>query len=118
MSFLSAIVKVPKAIFDWLASPKGVAVVTTAGAILTAVDPALGGIVLLAESWIKKVVTTEQLASAAGAQTGTGTQKAAAVIDAMQSEVGKYFPAATADQIQKANAAIVAFLNAFDTPNV
>jgi hypothetical protein len=116
MSFLSSVGKGFKAVFDWLASPKGQAVLVTGGDVVATIDPALAGIVGLAESWIQKVITTETIAAAAGSQQGSGAQKAAAVISAIQPEVSKYFPTATADQIEKANAAIVAFLNAFETP--
>lgn len=113
MSFLSSFGHGFKAVFDWLASPKGRAVLATGGAVLSTIDPALAGIVGLAESWIQKAVTTEALAVVAGVQQGTGAQKAAAVINAMQPEISNYFPHATAEQITKANDAIVAFLNAF-----
>jgi hypothetical protein len=113
MSFLSSVGHGFKAVFDWLASPKGQAVLVTGGAVISTIDPALAGIVGLAESWIQKVITTETIAAAAGAQQGSGTQKAAAVISAMQPEIAKYFPTATATQIEQANASIVAFLNAF-----
>lgn len=115
MSFLSTIGKDIKAVFKWLASPQGTAVISTGAAVVTAIDPGLAGIVNLATSWIQKVITTESLAVAAGSQTGSGVDKAAAVINAMQSQIAVYFPAATAAQITNANNAIVAFLNAFET---
>lgn len=115
MSFLSTIGKDFKAVFSWLGSPKGQAVIQTAGTV--AVDlGAPAAIVNLAESWIEKVITTETIAAAAGEQTGSGVQKAAAVMTAMQPQIIQYFPAATAAQMATANTAIVAFLNAFETP--
>lgn len=116
MSFLSAIGHDFKAVFNWLASPKGQTLIATGGAMAVAIEPQLAGIVSLSEAWIQKIITTETLAAAAGAQQGSGTQKAAAVINALQPEISKYFPAATTEQIVKANDAIVAFLNAFDVP--
>lgn len=116
MSFLATIAKDAREVFNWLGSPRGQAVVTTGAALLTAVDPALAGSVTLAESWIVKIVATETIAAAAGAQTGTGPQKAAAVLEAMTPEITKYFPNATVAQMQNANTALVAFLNAFETP--
>ena len=115
MSFLSTIGKDFKAIFGWLGSPKGLAVIATVGTVVDVIDPALIGITSLAESWLTKVISTEALAVAAGQQSGTGVQKAAAVLTAMQPEIDKYFPGATGVEIQNANAAIVAFLNAFST---
>lgn len=113
MSFLSAIAKPFTSIFSFLESPKGKALISTGEAVLTTIDPALAPVIALANSWFDKVVTTEQIAAAAGAQAGTGVQKAAAVISAMQPEIAKYFPTASAVEIGNANAAIVAFLNAF-----
>lgn len=115
MSWLSTIGKDIKAVFTWLGSPKGQTVIQTGEAVVEAVDPALTGIINLVQSWITKVIATESLAVAAGVQTGSGTQKAAAVLTAMQPEISKYFPAATAAEIATANTAIVAFLNAFST---
>lgn len=115
MSFLSTIGKDFKAVFSWLGSPKGQAVIQTGGAVAEALGAPVA-IVNLAESWIEKVITTETIAAAAGAQTGSGTQKAAAVMTAMQPQIAQYFPTATATQIASANTAIVAFLNAFDSP--
>lgn len=116
MSFLSTIGKDIKAVFSWLGSPKGQAVIQTAGAVISTIDPALIGIVTLTESWITKVISTEALAVAAGQQTGSGATKAAAVLNAMQPEITKYFPNATATELQNANTALVAFLNALGTP--
>jgi hypothetical protein len=116
MSFLSTIGKDVKSVFAWLGSPKGQAVIATGEAVATTIDPSLTGIFTLANSWIQKVIETESLAAAAGEQTGSGTQKAAAVMSAMGPEISKYFPAATATEIANANTAIVAFLNAFDSP--
>lgn len=116
MSFLSTIGKDIKGVFTWLGSAKGQAVIQTAGAVVATIDPALSGIVTLTESWITKVISTEALAVAAGAQTGSGTTKAAAVLNAMQPEITKYFPAATATELSNANTALVAFLNALGTP--
>jgi hypothetical protein len=115
MSFLSTIGKAFKSVFAWLGSPKGQAVITAGENVITSIDPALTGIVALANSWITKVITTETIAAAAGSQTGSGVQKAAAVMAAMQPEIAQYFPAATATEIGNANTAIVAFLNAFGT---
>lgn len=118
MSFLSTIGKDIKAVFSWLGSPKGQAVIQEAGAVVTAIDPALAGIVTLTESWITKIISTEALAVAAGVQTGSGVTKAAAVLNAIQPEITKYFPSATAVELQNANTALVAFLNALGTPAV
>lgn len=116
MSFLSTTGKDIKGVFSWLGSPKGQAVIQTAGAVVATIDPALAGIVGLTESWLAKIITSETLAVAAGQQDGSGAIKAAAVLNAMQPEITKYFPAATAAELQNANTALVAFLNALGTP--
>lgn len=116
MSFLSTIGKDIKGVFAWLGSPKGQTVIHTAEAVVVAVDPALASIVNIVDSWITKIITTEALAAAAGQQDGSGAQKAAAVLNAIQPEITKYFPAATSDQLTAANTALVAFLNALGTP--
>lgn len=115
MSFLSAIGNDFKRVFSWIGSPKGQALISTGEAIATSIDPGLAGIFSLANSWMNKVLTTESLAAAAAQQTGSGTQKAAAVMVAMGPEISKYFPTATATEIANANNAIVAFLQAFNT---
>jgi hypothetical protein len=115
VSFLSAIVKVPGAIFHWLGSSKGQAIVQTAGAVAVAFGaPAL--VVQTAESWISKILTIEQIAESAGSQSGSGLQKSAAVIAAMTPEILAKFPDLPAENIQKANNALVDFLNALTMP--
>jgi hypothetical protein len=116
MSFLSTIGKDVKAVFNWISSPRGQAIITEGENVVKVIDPALSGIIDLADSWLRKVITTETLATAAGSQSGSGVQKAAAVLTAMQPEISVYFPGATATQLQNANKAIVDFLNAFDHP--
>jgi hypothetical protein len=115
MSFLSKFGHDAKAVFGWLGSPRGQAVIGTAGVVAEAFGAPVV-LVNMAETWIQRVVTTEALAQAAGEQAGSGTQKAAAVINQMTPVVASYFPGATQEQMKKANDAIVAFLNAFDLP--
>jgi len=117
-SVLSTFGKDVKKVFAWIGSPAGQATIQTGGAVVEAIDPALTGIVTLAEGWIKNAFTVESLAVAAAQQNGTSTQKAAAVMQSMTPAVLQYaqqagLPAPTAAQIQAANNAIVAFLNAF-----
>lgn len=115
VSWLTAIGKKIGSIFSWLVSPKGQAVLGAGEAIVETIAPESAPLIALANSWIDKVVTTEQLAAAAGAQSGTGVQKAAAVMTAMGPQIAQYFPTATATEIANANNAIVAFLQAFST---
>lgn len=117
MNFLKAIAKPFTSIFHFLASPRGKALVATGEAVVESIDPALTPIITIANSWMDKVLATEQLAVTAGTQPGSGTDKAALVMAAMAPEIAKYFPAATAAEISNANDAIVAFLQAFSVPN-
>lgn len=117
MSFLSTIGKDIKSVFNWIGSSKGKTVIAAAEGVAETFDPALTGIINLANSWITKAITTESLAVAAGQQNGSSTQKAAAVMAAMGPEISQYFPAATATEISNANTAIVNFLNSFNTPS-
>lgn len=112
MSFLSTVGKDFKAVFSWLGSPKGQAVVAAGSALAEGLGvPAAA--VNLADSWLEKIITTETLAAAAGAQTGSGTQKAAAVLNAIEPQVVAAFPSTN---LKAANDALVAFLNALGAP--
>jgi hypothetical protein len=115
MSFLSAIVKIPGAIFHWLASDKGQAVV---GAVETvAIGFGAPAVVIgLINSWLNKILTIEQIAEGAGAQSGTGAQKAAAVIAAITPELLKDFPGLPAENITNINNALVIVLNNLTVP--
>lgn len=114
MSFLSTIAKDAKAVFNWLTSAKGKAVVAAGEGVVEDLVPQLTGVINLANSWIEKAITIETIGVAAGSADGTGTQKAAAVITALTPQITALFPTATAAQIQRGNDAIVAFLQAFD----
>lgn len=117
MSVLSTIGKDIKKIFTWIGSASGQKTIATAGEIVVAIDPALSGVVDLAENYIKQAFTIESVAVAASAQTGSGAQKLAAVIAAVTPSALQYAqqagaPAPTAAQIEAQANAIVAFLNA------
>lgn len=94
-NFLDAIGNDAKAVFSWLGSAKGQATVATvegtATAVTAAINPAAGaalsGVEALVNAGLAEVIKTEQLAAAAGAQTGTGAQKAAAVTTAVTPQI-------------------------------
>lgn len=117
MSFLSTIGKDFKAVFSWLGSAKGQAVVTSVEGLGEAEATALGeGAVVqagidLINSWLNKIITTETVAAAAAQQTGSGAQKSAAVLAAIGPELNQYFPGTTAAQAQTINTALVTVLN-------
>lgn len=130
MSFKTVLDKIgadAKAVFAFLGSSKGQALIQTgegaAVAIATvaggpAAGTALTGAFSLANTWMTEIVKTQALATAAGAQTGYGPEKAAAVLAAVTPEALAFaqkngLPAPTASQLQAANDGLVAFFNAF-----
>jgi hypothetical protein len=108
-----------KKVFTWLGSPAGQTTISTGEAVVEAAYPPATGIITIANSWLTEIIKTQAIASAAGAAEGSSTQKAAMVISAEGPQLVAYaqqhgLPIPTADQIQKANDALVAFLNAFN----
>ena len=121
MSFKSVLDKIgadAKAVFVFLGSPKGQAVVSTVEGAVVAFEPGASGLVALVNNWLAEIIKTESIAAAAGQQTGSGVQKAAAVVSAVAPQALQFaqangLPSPTAAQLQAANAALVAFANAF-----
>jgi hypothetical protein len=71
----------------------------------------------LIANWTQEIFKVEAISAAAGSQTGTGVQKAAAVTSALTPAIVAFaqqnkLPALTAAQIDAANTALVTFLNA------
>jgi hypothetical protein len=124
MSFLSGLkvfgTDVEKA-FAWFGSPKGQAVVAAGESTVEALIPASVPIVNLFNVWAAKAYNIESLAVAAGKATGSGPDKAVAVLTAVTPDVLQYaqesgLSARTAAQIQTANSALVTFINAMTAP--
>ena len=116
-SFLSAAGHDFMKVFTWLGSSQGQAVVaggeTAAVAIASAVGvgPAVTAIIALVNAGLQKVLTVEAGAAAAGMQSGTGTQKLAAVVSSLTPEVESTLkllgvPEPTAEQSQALATAI------------
>ena len=108
-----------KDVFAWLGSSKGQGVIATGEALVEAAVPQAAGLINIANAWMTEIIKDETLAAQAGAQNGTGTQKAAMVLNTVTPQVVAFFErrklaAPTATQLQAANTALVAFLNAFD----
>jgi len=106
-----------KAVFSWLGSPKGQAVIA-AGETLAVSLGAPAALINVANNWLTEIIKAETLATAAGTQTGSGAQKAAAVLSAVTPQVLAFaqaqgVAAPTAAQIATANDSLVSFLNAF-----
>lgn len=128
MSFLATVGKDFKAVFAWLGSSGGQAVVAgvegTAVAVATAVGagaPVTAGIALL-NNWINEAIKVESLSAAAAAQSGSGTQKAAAVLSTMVPELTSYLQAQgitsanVSSQATAINTAVVNLLNTLTSP--
>ncbi len=128
-TFLSDFGKDFKAVFSWLGSASGQATITgvetTTVAVASAINPAAGlviaGVETLINSALKEIISVEAVAAAAGAQTGTGAQKAAAVISAITPQVAALLTsvgvsAPTSTQVQNVatavNNGLVSVLNA------
>jgi hypothetical protein len=118
MSWLSTLGKDVGKVFGWLGSPKGQAIVGAGEAVAEAVCPALDGVLGITNTWLQEIYKAQALATAAGA-TGTagGAQKAAMVLNALSPQVLAFaktqgLPTPTATDLQTANNALVAFLNA------
>ena len=117
MSFLSAFGNDVKKVFGWLGSPKGQAIIGTGEAVVEAIDPALDGVVTLTNTWLQEIYKAQALAAAAAAGSTGGTQKSAMVLNAMTPQVLAFLKTqglapANSAQLQAANDALVAFLNA------
>lgn len=120
MSFLSGLKVFGKDIvkvFAWVGSPKGQAVLAAGESVLEVAVPASIPIVNLVNAWIQKAFVVESLAVAAGKGTGTGADKAALALETIMPKILEYaaqegLAPRTAEQIQKANDAVVAFINA------
>jgi hypothetical protein len=111
MSFLSAIGKLPKEIFGFLASNKGKAVVAGVETLAEDVSPTITPIINLVNSWMGKIMTVEALAESAGQASGSGTQKAAVVIGAIAPELESDFPTLSAGGQKTINDALTLILN-------
>lgn len=122
MSWLATVGKDIKGVFSWLGSPKGQAVIQTGEAVAEACG-APAALINIGNYWLGKIIAVESLSVAAGAQTGSGATKAAAVLTDVTPQVlaiakENGLPTPTADNIAKANAALVSFLNALGAPSV
>lgn len=108
-----------KGVFKWLASPTGQRVIAVGEVGLELAVPGLTGIINIANRWMAEIFKTEALAAGAAQQTGSGLDKAAITITVLTPEILAFakqngFAVPTADKIQKANDALVAFMNALD----
>jgi hypothetical protein len=122
MSFLGTIGKDFKAVFAFLGSAKGQQVVSgveglaVAGATAFGAGAPVAAALSLINTWGTEIIKTEALAAAAGSQTGSGAQKAAAVLaaidPAIQFAAANGLPAPSAANATIINNALVVALNA------
>ena len=119
-SFLETVGADAKKVFSWVGTPKAqatIAAVEGVGeAVVDVVDPALAAINPLITNWTQEIFKAESLATAAGAQTGTGAQKAADVAEAITPQVVAFaqqygLNTPTAADINTINTALVTVLN-------
>lgn len=132
-SFLSAVGSDFLNVFKWLGSSQGQATVTgvetVATTVATAINPAVGvaisGVEAIINSALKQILSMEASAAAVGAQSGTGAQKASAVIASLTPQTEALLqsmnvPNATAAEVQTLATAIsnglTGILNAIPAP--
>lgn len=118
-SILTVLGSEVKAVFKWLASPTGQKVITDVEDVAEAIDPPLTGIITIANGWLAEIFKTQALASAAGQATGANQEKQTMTINGVRSQVLAMFkahgyPAPSPAQLQKANDALVAYVNALE----
>lgn len=121
MSILDTIGNDLKKFLGWMGSPKGQTILGTGEAIIEDVLPAATGIINIANKWLTQIFTVQTLATQAGAQTGSNTEKASAVINTVGPEVISFaqslgISAPTAAQLLTLNNLLVAFVNGFAAP--
>ena len=111
-----------KKVFSWLGNPKVQAAITAGEAlgegVVDLVDPALAGLNPLINNWTQEIFKAEALAAAAGAQNGTGAQKAAMVLGSVTPQVIQFaeqngLNVPTGSDMNLANTLLVQFLNVF-----
>jgi hypothetical protein len=117
MSWLGTLGNDVKKVFGWLGSPRGQAVLSTGEGFVEAVDPALDGVVNLTNTWLQEIFKAQALATAAAANATGGVQKSAMVLNTLAPQVIAFataqgLPIPTGVELQNANNALVAFLNA------
>jgi hypothetical protein len=117
-SVLDKIGEDAKEVFGFLSSAKGQAALAAGEGIVEAIVPGTAGAITLANTWLMEIIKTQTLATSAGAEAGSSTQKAALAIQAVAPQALQFaqvngLPAPTAAKLQAANDALVAFLNAF-----
>jgi hypothetical protein len=123
MSWLSTLGNDVKKVFKWLGSSKGQAILSTGEGVVEAIDPALDGVVNLTNTWLQEIFKAQALATAAAANATGGAQKSAIVLNTVTPQVIAFataqgLPVPTGVELQNANNALVAFLNALGAGSI
>ena len=123
MSWLNTLGGDVKKVFTWLGSPKGQAVVGTAEGVVEAVDPALDGVISITNTWLQEIYKAQALGTAAAVGVTGGVQKSAIVLTTMTPQVIAFaktqgLPISTSIDLQNANNALVAFLDALGAGSI
>lgn len=117
-SVLDKIGEDAKDVFTFLGSPKGQTLVQAGEGIVEAVVPGATGAVNLFNNWLTEILKTQALATAAAAPTGSSTQKAALVLQAIGPQAVQFaqvngVSVPTAATLNTVNSLLVQALNAF-----
>jgi hypothetical protein len=105
-----------KDVFNWLAGTQGKAIVGAVEGTVETIAPGLTGIINIVNAWFAKAVTVESIAVAADSGTGTGTQKAAILLNDLTPTIladaqAAGLPAPTAATLAEVNNAVITILN-------
>lgn len=111
-----------KDVFAFLGSTKGQALVTSAEGIVETIVPGAAGAVTLFNNWFTEIIKTQAIATAAAAQSGSDTQKAAMVLSAVGPQAVQFaqvngLSAPTAGQLNTINSLLVQAFNVLSTPS-
>jgi hypothetical protein len=122
MSFISVLKTIGKdalSVLKWIGSAQGQTTIAAGEAVVGAIVPGAQGFINLGNAILSEVVKVETIGQAAAAAGGTGADKLSAVVVAVTPEILQYaqvngLPTPTAEQIQNAVNALVAFGNALE----
>jgi hypothetical protein len=121
MSWLSVLGSDVGKVFRWLGSPKAQKIIGGIETVAEIIDPALDGVFAIMNTWGREILTAQAFETAVGSTPYSNAQKSAMVLSTMTPQIlafaaAQKLPIPDAAGIQKANDALVAFLNAFEAP--
>jgi hypothetical protein len=124
MSFLSGLKVFGKdvaKVITWIGSPTGQKIVMAGESVVETMEPVSIPIIALVNGWFQKIYAVESLAASAGQATGTGPDKAALAVQAIDPLIMQYIAEEgvsprTQAQIKAANDGLLQFINAMTQP--